>query len=198
MPEKKEPEVLTNPEMTEEQVTLEQGYYNCVYVILRFKKDVSFESNEEQPYVEDGPDEEEMEYVKLYYERERHCRMVFKDNDGGVDNKKALLHAKRWGVYVNEKENIMKGGYLVEVVCYDGKKVLWELVDNHVVEQESDHDEIGLRGFDLNLFGEDGKGVGREGSSEFPYLPMLIKLCPGYQKTQLKRTNLKMNEDNDK
>ena len=30
-------------------------------------------------------------------------RMVFEDNDGGLDDKKALLHAKRWDVYVNEK-----------------------------------------------------------------------------------------------
>ena len=54
-----------------------------------------------------------MEDVKLDVERERHWRMVFEDNDGGVDDKKALLHAKMWYVYVNEKENIIKGGYLV-------------------------------------------------------------------------------------
>ena len=36
---------------------------------------------------------EEMGYVNLDNERERHWRMVFKDNDGGVDNEKALLHA---------------------------------------------------------------------------------------------------------
>ena len=59
-----------------------------------------------------------------------------------------------------------------------------EVVDNHVVEEPTDHDEIGLRGFDLNLFDEDKKGVGREGSSEFPYLLMLIKLFPGNCKTQ--------------
>ena len=58
------------------------------------------------------------------------------------------------------------------------------MVDNHVVEEPTDHDEIGLRGFDLNLFDEDKKGVGREGSSEFPYLLMLIKLFPGNFKTQ--------------
>ena len=119
-----------------------------------------------------------MEDIKLDDEVELHCRMIFQDNGGGVDDKKALLHTKRWDVYVNEKENIMKGGYLVEIVIYDRKKVLWIVVDNHVVEEESDHDEIGLRGFDFILFGEDGKGLGREGSSEFPYLPMLIKLRP--------------------
>ena len=34
--------------------------------------------------VEDDHDEEEMEYVKLDNERERHYRMVFEDNDGGA------------------------------------------------------------------------------------------------------------------
>ena len=43
-----------------------------------------------------------MEDVNLDDERERHWRMVFKDNDGGVDYAKALLHAKRWDIYVNE------------------------------------------------------------------------------------------------
>ena len=44
-----------------------------------------------------------MEDVKLDYERERHWRMVFEDNDGGVDYKKVLLHSKRWYIYMNEK-----------------------------------------------------------------------------------------------
>ena len=58
--------------------------------------------------VEDDIDEEEMDGVNIYNERERQCRLVFKDNDGGVDDKKALLHDKRWDVYVNEKVNIIK------------------------------------------------------------------------------------------
>ena len=44
----------------------------------------------------------------------------------------------------------MKGNYLVEVVIHNKKKVLWEVVDDHVVEEPSDHKEIILRGFDLN------------------------------------------------
>ena len=36
-------------------------------------------------------------------ERERHWRIVLEENDGGVDDAKELLHAKRWDVYVNEK-----------------------------------------------------------------------------------------------
>ena len=73
--------------------------------------------------MEDDHDEEEIEGVKLDYEREHHWRMVFEDNDGGVDDKKALLHTKRWYVYVNEKENLIKGGYLVEVVGSDREKL---------------------------------------------------------------------------
>ena len=66
-------------------------------------------------------------------------------------DKNTLLHDKRWGFYVNEKENIIKGGYLVEVVSYDGKKVIWEVVDDHVIE-EYNHDEIVLRGFGFSFF----------------------------------------------
>ena len=68
-----------------------------------------------------------------------------------MDNAKELLHAKIWYLYVNEKENIVKGGYLVEFVGHDGKKVLWEVAKYHVVEDTTDHDEIRLRGFDFNF-----------------------------------------------
>ena len=51
--------------------------------------------------MEDDTDEEEMEDVNLDDERECHYRMVLGDNDGGVDDAKALLHAKRWYIYVN-------------------------------------------------------------------------------------------------
>ena len=53
--------------------------------------------------MEDDPDEEDIDYFNLDNMRERHWRVVFEDNDGGVDDKKALLHAKSWDVYVNEK-----------------------------------------------------------------------------------------------
>ena len=55
---------------------------------------------------------------------------MFEYNNGGVDDAKALLHAKRWYLYVNEKEQIVKCGYLVEVVGHDKKKVIWEVVNN--------------------------------------------------------------------
>ena len=45
------------------------------------------------------PDEEEIDYVVLDDERERHWHMVFEDNNGGVDGTKALLVAMKWDVY---------------------------------------------------------------------------------------------------
>ena len=65
--------------------------------------------------MEDDPDEEDMDDVNVDDERECHWMMVFENNDGGVYNAKVLLHAKTWNVYVNEMENQLKGGYLVEV-----------------------------------------------------------------------------------
>ena len=39
--------------------------------------------------------------MKLDDEREHNWMMVFEDNDGGVDDKEALLYANRWDVCVN-------------------------------------------------------------------------------------------------
>ena len=35
----------------------------------------------------------------------------------------------------------------MEVLGSEGKKVICEVVDDHVIEEATDHDEIGLRGF---------------------------------------------------
>ena len=34
----------------------------------------------------------------------------------------------------------------MEVVGNDKKKILWEVVNDHAVEEPTDHEEIGLRG----------------------------------------------------
>ena len=39
---------------------------------------------------------------------------------------------------------LVKGGYSVEVSEKDEKKVIWEVVDNHVVEEGVRHEELGL------------------------------------------------------
>ena len=41
--------------------------------------------------------------MRLDDERERHWRIGFEDNNGGVDDQKAILYAKRWDVYMNKK-----------------------------------------------------------------------------------------------
>ena len=97
-----EPEVSTIPEIPEDNVEKKKGYYRCVYVLLKFKKEDGVDSKEDQEEVGNDPDEEEMDEVNIEDKRERHWRNVFEDNEGGVDYKKALLHAKRWGLYVNE------------------------------------------------------------------------------------------------
>ena len=74
--------------------------------------------------MEDDPDEEDMYNVNLDDKEERHWIMVSEDNDGGVDDAKALIHAKRWDIYINEKENLVKGGYSVEVFYHENKNVL--------------------------------------------------------------------------
>ena len=67
------------------------------------KREDGVDSKEEQAELENDPDEEEMDDVNIDEERERHWRNFLEDNEGGADDKKALLHAKRWGLYVNEK-----------------------------------------------------------------------------------------------
>ena len=79
--------------------------------------------------------------------------IFFQDNDGWLDDQKVILHNKRRDVYMNKKEAIIKGGYFVEVSGSDKKKILWEVVDDHVVEGGNNHDEIGLQGFDFHCFG---------------------------------------------
>ena len=72
--------------------------------------------------------------------------------------------------FISQREgNIVKGKYLVEVVGNDKKKLSWGLVGDNVVEEPCDHEDIGLRGFDFNIFDEDKEGVVREECSD-PYL----------------------------
>ena len=70
------------------------------------------------------PDEEDIEDMRLGNERECLWRMVFQDNDGGVGNKKGILHTKRWDVYMNNKKAIIKLDYYVEVSGSYENKVL--------------------------------------------------------------------------
>ena len=110
----------TIPEIPEDNVEKHKGYYRCVYVLLQFKTEDEIGNKEEQTELYNDPDEEEMDDVNIYEERERHWRKKIGDNEGGVDEK-ALLHAKRWDLYLKKKESLVKGKYSVEVFGHDNK-----------------------------------------------------------------------------
>ena len=129
-------------------------------------------------------------------DRECHWRMFFEDNNVRMEGKKALHHAKRWDVYNLEKEKLIKDGYSIEVTDKDRKKVIWEVVDDHVVEEGFEHEEIGISDFNFNLFDEDREGCVGGDVKEFPYLSMLIKLLPGDWEDHPDQMKKKVNENN--
>ena len=81
-----------------EIMDLDKGYYHGVYVLLYFNKQNIFDRKEDQAEMETDPDEEDMEDVRLDNERERHWRMVFKDNIKRLDDDYAM-----WDVYMKKK-----------------------------------------------------------------------------------------------
>ena len=65
IPVEEEPLVSKIPEIPEDQVEKEKGYYRCVYVMLQFKKEVGIDSKEGQADVEVDPDEDDMDDVNI-------------------------------------------------------------------------------------------------------------------------------------
>ena len=82
----------------------------------------------------------------------------------------------------------------MEVSGSDGKKVLWVAVENHAIEEGNEHGEIGIQGFYFGYFEEDREVVVREGLSEYPYLLILINICPEYCKYKLEKINMKLDK----
>ena len=60
----------------------------------------------------------------------------------------------------------------MEVSGSDGKKVIWVVVDDHVLDERNNHDEIGLWGLILIVFDKDNEEFVREGLIEYPCLLM--------------------------
>ena len=100
--------------------------------------------------------------------------MIFEDNNGGMDGTKALLHAKKWDVYNSEKQALVKGGCLFEVSDKDWKRLIYEVGNDHQVEEGVEHEKLGLRGFGFNFLDEDGEGCVGDGVKELPYFLMLM------------------------
>ena len=53
--------------------------------------------------MEADPDKEEMEDVGLNNERDYHWRVVFEDNEWGIDNEKSFIHDNKWDLYISNK-----------------------------------------------------------------------------------------------
>ena len=120
------------------------GCYHWVYISLHFIKDDGVYNIKEQVGVNRDPDEKQIKNVVLNDDREHHRSIFFEDNNRGVDGTKALLHAKKWYVYILLTDASVNGGYLVEVSDKYGKKLIWEVVDDHVVEEGVEHEELVL------------------------------------------------------
>ena len=174
----------------------ELGCYHQFYISLHFIKEDGLDKRQDQVGINTYPNEEDIKDVVINDQREIHWCMVFLDNNGGVDGTKALLHDKKWGIYNLDKQALLKGGYLVGFYDNYGKKVILEVVDKHVVEQGVEHQELGIRGFDFNLFDEDMEVYVKGDVKELPYLLMLVKLWHGYLKEQIYRINKNLDKDN--
>ena len=91
--EAKAPMVFTKPEYV---IYLAKGYYHGVYVFLEFNKEDDIYTKDKDTEMGDDLDKGNMEDGKLEDEKERPWRMVLEGNEGGIDDEKSLLHAKRW------------------------------------------------------------------------------------------------------
>ena len=62
--------------------------------------------------------------IRLENEIDQQERMVLKDNNGGVNNEKAIIYDNMLGVYMKGK-NLIQCWYSMEMPGYDGKKGIW-------------------------------------------------------------------------
>ena len=60
-----------------------------------------------------------------------------------------------------------------------------KVVDDHIVEEENNHEDIRIRWFDFNLLDKEKEGVGRKGLIKYPHLLMLMQIWPRDIKNQL-------------
>ena len=98
----KEAEVKNISQIPDDEVDLENGYYHGVYGLLQFIRKGVVDRNEEQIDIEADPNEEEMEDTRIDNEIEHQWRGRFEENKRGLDNEKAILHAKSCYIYMNE------------------------------------------------------------------------------------------------
>ena len=59
-----------------------------------------------------------------------------------------------------------------------GGTIVWTCVKDHIIDENEDYKEIGLRAFDYKLFEEEEGGGTRERLDRYTYLKHLIQLWP--------------------
>ena len=91
------------------------------------------------------PYEEEMQGVVVDDEIQCRWMMMLGNNQAGKYEDKSLLHSNRWYFYMRQKLSLIDVGYSVEVSGSDRKKVVWEVIQDHVVKYPKGNDEIVLR-----------------------------------------------------
>ena len=65
-----------------------------------------------------------------------------------------MIHAKSWNVYTGDKLFLITGGYYVEVYSFYRKNVVWEVIEDNYIKKPKGNSDIGLQGFDSNVFDE--------------------------------------------
>ena len=99
-----EAEFPTIYSILDEKVDLEKGYYHGVYILINFNNWGGVDRKEDQKYVKSDTDQYDMEGTIIDNEIECLWRIFFKDNQGGLDYQKTILHPNMWGLYINQKQ----------------------------------------------------------------------------------------------
>ena len=161
-----------------------KGIYLSVFYCLCYDMDIFTDMLEDQEAEERDPELNEKEDIRLDEIMGEHWRDV--DEEG--DNKKNI-HDLRWELYVKEKEELIKREFSVSVPNPKGGAIVWTCVKDHIINENEDYKDIGLRGFDYKLFEEEEVGGTREGKDGYPYLKHLIQLWPDYWLRQMEKMN---------
>ena len=122
-----------------------KGVFLSVFYYLFYDTNINTYYSEEQVVEERDPDLNEMEDIRFDEIREDHWRDLAEEND---DKKK--IRARRWNVYVKDKEELITRLFLVSVPHPKGGTFFWTCVKDHVIEEKEDYKEIGLCGFDYS------------------------------------------------
>ena len=98
-------------------------------------------SEEIYPYLNE---EEDIRIDEIWNE---HWRDVAEESE---NNKK--VQTLRWEIYVKYKEDSIRRDFLVYVPHPKGGNIIWNCVNNHIINEKEQYKDIRLRGFDYKLF----------------------------------------------